>query len=100
MKLFVETCFSKRPLKRVDTIGDEERRPFLAFREKVAHRPIERSRHTDGDAVDGDNREGTVDVADRGRITAEHTATGFSRVDVMKLIQTRVEEVVKTIDRT
>ena len=74
MELAGEPFVVERALQRVDAVGDEQRRPFLALGEEVAHRPIHRPRHADGEAVDGDERERAVDRADGRRVAAEHAA--------------------------
>jgi hypothetical protein len=98
MELAVEPRVLQRALERVDTIRDEEHRPFLALREEVPHRSIERSRQAHGDPVHGHERKGAVDAPDGRRIAAEHAAAGLLEIDVVQQIQSRVEQIDDAID--
>ena len=100
MKLIAEAGVVERALQRVDAVRHEQRRPFVPLREEVAHRPIERARHPDRDAVDGDERERAVDGADGRRVAAEHAAPRLLDVDVVQLVQAWVEQIDDAFDRS
>jgi len=78
-------------MDRVDPIGHEEGRPSRRFAEKVAHRPIQRSRQPDSRAIDGDERKRSVDAAD---------GTGIAKQDaVPRLLDVHVADLVEDADR-
>ena len=85
-------------MQRVDAVGDEQRRALLALGEEVAHRPIQRPRHPDRDAVLGDDRERPVDGADRGRIAGEDAAARLVQVEAVQAVQRRIEQVDQPLD--
>jgi len=98
MKLAVEPRLFQRPLQDVDPIRDEQRRTLMPFREEIAHRPIQRSRHADRDAVDRHERERSVDRANRCRIGAQYPPSSFVGVDIVQLIDGWIEQVHDSFD--
>jgi hypothetical protein len=100
MKLAAETRLVQRALQRIDPIRHEQRRAFVALGQKVAHRPIERSRKPYGDAVDRDQRERPVDGANRRRTAAQQSPPRLLEADVMKTIQPRIDQIDDAFKRT
>jgi hypothetical protein len=98
MELIVEPLVGERPFQRVDTIRDEQRRSFLPLREEVAHRPIERARHSHGDAVFRHDGKRSVDAADGRWIAGEHAQAGLVRRHVVDGIERRIEQIHQPID--
>ena len=60
VKLPREPVVLQRLMQAIDAVGDIERRAFLAFREEVAHRPVERSREADRAGVRARPRAGRL----------------------------------------
>ena len=52
MELLGQPVGDQRLVQRVDPVGDVQRRALVPLRQEVAHRPVERSGHADGDALD------------------------------------------------
>jgi hypothetical protein len=98
MELIAEAGVSERPLKRVDAIRDEQRRSLVPLGEKVPHRPIEGPGHPNRETLDGDQRERSIDRPDRRWIAAEDPAASFVQVDVVQVVQLRIEQVDDAID--
>jgi len=53
-------------------ICDDQRRALLAFRQKIPHGPIERTRHADRVPFVGEERKRALDPTDSLRPAAEH----------------------------
>ena len=98
MELAGEPLGLEGAMQRVDAVGDEQRRALLALGEEVAHRPVQRSRHADRDAVLGDDRERPVDGPDRGRIAGEDAAARLVQVEAVQAVQRRIEQVDQPLD--
>ena len=100
MELPVETGVLQRAVQGIDSIGHEERRPLVPLGQKVAHRAIEGARHADREPIDRHERKRSVDRAHRLGVAAHHAATGLREVEVVELIQARLEQINDAIDRT
>ena len=98
VKLVLEARVDERRVQRVDAIRDEQRRAFVALRQEIPHRPIQRPRQADGDAVDGDDGKRPVDGADGGGVAAEHSPAGLVEVQVVEAGLLRVEQVDDAFD--
>ena len=85
-------------MQRVDAIGDIQRRALLPLGEEVPHRPIHRPRQPDRDALAGDQRERSVDRADRVRVAAQHARARLVDVHVEEAVQGGVEQIDDAAD--
>jgi hypothetical protein len=93
MELFSESFRGKRAMQRIDAIGNEQCRPFLALGQKVTHRPIERPRQPHGDAIPGHECERTVDGAHGGRISGPHVSPRLVDGEVVNAIERRIQQI-------
>ena len=99
MELAFEAFFLERPMQGVDAVGDEERRSLAALREEIAHGPVERSRHPDGDAVAGHERERTGDCPHARRIGGRHAASRLLEVEIVQPVERRIDQVDDAFNR-
>ena len=99
MKLGVQAVCDEGLMQRIDAVRHIEGWTLLALRQEVAHRSIHRSREPDGLALDGHERERSVDAADGLRIASEDPPPRFLDVHVDDSVQGRVDEIDDTADR-
>ncbi len=74
VELIRQAVGRERAVQRVDAVGDVEGRAFVALRQEIAHRPVERPRQPHGHAFGGHERERAVDAANAVRLTREDAA--------------------------
>ena len=98
MELAVEAGVGERAVQRVDAVGDEQRGPFVPLGQEVAHRPIHRARQPHGDAVQRDDREGSVERAHPCGVAAQDAASRLIGVGVVEAGQARIEQIDDAID--
>ncbi len=80
-------------MQRVDAVGDVEGRAFVALRQEIAHRPVERPRQPHGHAFGGHERERAVDAANAVRLTREDAAARLVERHVAEAVQGGIEEI-------
>jgi hypothetical protein len=88
----------QRLVQRVNPVGHVQRRPFVAFGQKVAHGAVHRPRHPDVDALGGHDGERAVDRADPGWVAVQHMPARFLEVHVGDAVERGVEQVDHAID--
>ena len=93
MELVRQAVGGERAVQRVDAVGDVEGRAFVALRQEVAHRPVERARQPDGHAVGGDERKRASMRANAGRVAVEDAAARLVDGHVADAVQGGIEEV-------
>ncbi len=88
----------ERGVQRVDAIGDVQGRAFVALGQEIPQRAIHRPRHADRDALGRDQREGSVDGANRRGVAAQHAAPRLVQIDVRERVQRGIEQIDDAAD--